>query len=232
MRRPFLLSAVIGFAIILISIALLISGPRQTGELAEGFVTPIIAFEFARSNDDVRLIFFDNAGQLLTESVDAVKFGTQLDFLFMAVYGLFLLTFSLTSISLTGNRLFYIAAVLSILAPIFDLLENLQLLSILSQLENGSFIQELQRLQLFTWLKWGCLSLVFLVLMPFFQKTGGFGRFIAFIAALTFGLGISAYILPGMLNELFALSVSVLFLLLFIFSILYQTPQLEKINSK
>ena len=59
MRRPFLISGIFGIGVIIISLILMITGPRVTGAMAEGFFTPILAFEFATSIQDVNLIFSD-----------------------------------------------------------------------------------------------------------------------------------------------------------------------------
>ena len=222
MRRPFLISGIIGIGVIIISLVLMITGPHKTGPMADGFFTPIIAFEFATTVQDVNLIFFDSSSKLLQPAVDAVIFGSRLDFLFMLIYGAFLLSFSLICRSLAKNRLFYLAAGLSILAPIFDLMENLQLLSILDQIGSDEIITELSYLHLFTWLKWGTLALIFLLLIPFFKKSGVFGRFLALFATLPFFLGILAYLKPGLASELFSLCVSSMILLMVLFSFLFR----------
>ena len=200
----------------------MVTGPQETGPLADGFFTPIIAFEFASNVQDLNLIFYDTNSQLLQTAVTAITFGTRLDFLFMVLYGAFLFTFSLTCASLTSNRLFYLTAVLAVLAPLFDLLENLQLLAIMQQLGSGNFIAQLGYLRLFTWLKWGALTVIFLLLIPFFQKAGVFGRFLVMFAALSFVLGVLAFFKPGLLNELFALSISAMILLMILFSFVYR----------
>ena len=222
MRRPFLISAIIGIGVIIISLVLMLTGPQETGPMADGFFTPIIAFEFASDVYDVNLIFYSDDSQLIETAISSITFGTRLDFLFMVLYGAFLLAFSLTCASLTGNRLFYLPAFLAILTALFDLLENLQLLSIMQQLGSGNFTTQLDYLHLFTWLKWGTLSAIFLLLIPFFQKAGVFGRFLAMFAALPLVLGVFAYFIPGLPNELFALSVSAMILMMILFTFLYR----------
>ncbi|MDX1415019.1 MAG: hypothetical protein R3293_12560 [Candidatus Promineifilaceae bacterium] len=222
MRRPFRTSALIGIGVILISLVLMVTGPQETGPLAEGFFTPVIAFEFAANIQDVNLIFRNESNQLIESAVSAMTFGVRLDFLFMLLYGAFLVTFAITCALLAGDRLFYAAALAAVLAPIFDLLENLQLLSIMQQLGNGIFLSQLRNLHLFTWLKWGALILVFLLLIPFFQKAGSLGRFLAMFAALPFVTGVLAYLSPGLPSEIFALAVSAMILLMILFSFLYR----------
>lgn len=189
MRRPFLISAIIGIGVIIISLVLMLTGPQETGPMADGFFTPIIAFEFASDVHDVNLIFYSDDSQLIETAISSITFGTRLDFLFMVLYGAFLLAFSLTCASLTGNRLFYLPAFLAILTALFDLLENLQLLSIMQQLGSGNFTTQIDYLHLFTWLKWGTLSAIFLLLIPFFQKAGVFSHFFSHVRCLTASFG-------------------------------------------
>ncbi len=222
MRRPFLICSMIGIGVITISLVLMFTGPQETGPMAEGFFTPIIAFEFASDFQDINLIFYDGHSQLIEPAISAITFGTRLDFLFLVLYGTFLLTFSLTCASLTDKRYFYLPAFLAVLAALFDLLENLQLLSIMEQLGSNSYITQLNYLHLFTWLKWGTLSVIFLLLTPFFQKSGRFGRILTIFAALPLVLGIMAYFQPGLANELFALSVSAMILLMILFTFIYR----------
>lgn len=226
-HRPFLLSGIIGIGVIILSLVLVKTEPRHTGDLAEGFFTPIVAFEFAESAQDVNLIFLDRSSQIITGAVEAVTFGTYLDFIFMTLYGLFLVTFSLICVALTKKSFYYWAAVLAVLALLFDLIENLQLLKIMDQLGTGSMVGELRYLHLFTWLKWGALALIFLMLIPFFRKSGAFGRVLAVLAPIPLVLGFLAYFVPGLLNELFALSISVMFLLTILFSFIHTRERVD-----
>jgi len=221
MRRPFLLSGVIGIALIVIGVIITVIGPGRSDELADGFFSPVIAFEFATEAEDVIQVFGEANSPTREEIVHTITNSTRLDFLFLILYGSFLFTFSITCASLTGNRVYYLPALLSVVAPIFDVLENLQLLSIMGQLGGGDFVSELSYLRFYTWVKWGALALIFLLLIPFFRTVGKFGRFISIFAIVPLVLGILAFLKPGLSNELFALSTVLMFVLLIIFTFTY-----------
>ena len=221
MRRPFLLSGVIGIALIVIGVMITVIGPGRSNELADGFFSPVIAFEFATEAEDIIQVFGEENSPAREEIVRTMTNSTRLDFLFLILYGAFLFTFSITCASLTGNRVNYLPALLSIVAPIFDVLENLQLLSIMRQLGDGVFVFELHYLSFYTWMKWGALALIFLLLIPFFRKAGTFGRFLSMVAVMPLVLGIMAFLKPGLLNELFTLSTVLMFMLMIIFSFTY-----------
>jgi len=218
MQRQFLLSGIIGIALIVISVIITVIGPGRSDELADGFFSPVIAFEFATDAEDIIQVFGEANTPAREDIVRTMTNSTRLDFLFLILYGAFLYTFSITCASLTGNRVYYLPALLSIVAPIFDVLENLQLLSIMEQVGGGDFISELPYLRFYTWMKWGALALIFLLLIPFFRTAGTFGRFLSMYAFVPFVLGIFAFLKPGLSNELFTLSIVLMFILMIIFS--------------
>jgi hypothetical protein len=222
MKRPFLWSGIIGIAVIVVGLAINIISPGPSSNLREGFKTPVIAFEFATEGEHVELIFDKASPQEEETFVRAMTNGTRLDFLFLILYGAFLVSFSIICISQTGNRLYYWAAILAIIAPVFDILENLQMLTIIEQFLSGETYYNLQTLQFYTWAKWGALALAFLFLAPFFSSAGKFGRYLSFFAFVPFVLGILAFIKPGLLNELFAQSVVFMFVLMITFSFIYR----------
>ncbi len=216
-NKPFLLSGLIGLAVIVMSLVLMFVTPQPAGDLPEDFFTLIIAFEFAESPDEVYMLFGTADSPARDALVDRVTLSTVLDFLYMALYGSFLFTFAVTCVRLTGNDLFYAAAVLAVVVVLADAAENIQLLRIMGNLAGGSFGEYLSRLKLYTWLKWGGLALGFMLLIPYFSKGNAYSRFIAMNAGFPFVLGMMAFFSRGLLNELFALSVALMFVLMIIY---------------
>jgi len=227
MRRPFLISALFGLGIIVISLVMLISGPSRTGQLPDGYFTPVVAFEFSTTPQAIMTIFADVDGNVSEPMINSMTNNTFLDFLFLIVYGGFLFSFALTCIRISGNRLYYFSAGLAVLAPLFDILENVQLLAIMKALTAGdpaNMTPALGLLGVFTWLKWGALALYFVMLGPFLSSRGRYGRLVAIFSVLPVILGIVALMTaPGLGKEIFALSITVMFLLLIIFSFTYRT---------
>jgi hypothetical protein len=222
MQRPILLSGIIGIALIVIGVIITVIGPGHSDKLADGFFTPVIAFEFATEPEDIIQVFGEANSPAREDIVRSMTNSTRSDFLFLILYGAFLFTFSITCASLTGNRVYYLPVLLSIVAPIFDVLENLQLLTIMRQMGDGDFVSELPNLHFYTWMKWGVLVLIFLLLIPFFRTAGTFGRFLSIYAVVPLILGILAFLKPGLSNELFALSTVLMFFLMIIFSFTYR----------
>lgn len=73
-----------------------------------------------------------------------------------------------------------------------------------------------------TWLKWGGLILLALLMIPFLLEISNLSRLIALWALVTAGLGIAAFMNPGFITELFSWFVAGLFLWLTIFSFNYR----------
>ncbi len=223
MTRPFKRIAYIGFAVIVMSIVLLIAFPSEAPWLMDGFFTPIIAFEFIETPLEVQQMFGPMNSPERENMVRAMDLGNRLDFVYMIIYSLFLFTFSVKCAKERKNGLFYLGAFLAIVALTGDFLENLQLLGITSKLDSGDFGAELRYLKMFTWLKWGGISLVFLILTPYFIKGNLYSKIVGVLACLPFILGILAWLNRSVLNELFALSAALMFILLIVYCFTHTT---------
>ena len=222
-QRPFLISGYIGIGVVIVGLVMLALAPSETGPLPRGFFTPIVALEFARSERLV-LELFGPAGSPLRESVLlALRRGVWLDFLFMLLYGGFLFTFARRCAQLTGRRLYQMAAIVAVVAVIADAVENIQLLQIMNGVEQTNSVADLLLLQISTWLKWGSLAILFLLLIPFLRNSNPLGRFAAMVSAVPIVFGMLAYLGPGAITEFFALSISTTILLLIAFALTYES---------
>lgn len=199
-------------------------GPRPVAPLPAGFMTPVLAYEFAAAETEVATLFEPLGqpdGDAVRAAMDRVN---RLDFLYILLYGGFLATFALTCARLTGQRLFLAAAVLAVGIMVADVLENAQLLTMTARLGTQSLTPYLARLHWFTWLKWGGLALWFLLMRPYFGRAGRFGQFIGLASVLPLLLGVVAYVRPGLASELFALAIGLLFVLLTVYAWRYRPP--------
>lgn len=223
-ERPFLVSGILGLGAVVMTLVLSAVGPRPTAPLPAGFITPVLAFEFAETEDEVAALLTpvdQPAGDTVRAAMDRVN---RLDFLYIALYGGCLLAFSLTCARLSGQRLYYALAALAVAIMAADMLENAQLLAITRDLGARPIEALLARLRLFTWLKWGGLALWFLLMRPYFQRAGRFGRLLGLVSLLPLLLGIAAFFRPGLLSELFALTIGLLFLLLTVYAWRFKQP--------
>lgn len=214
--RLFLLSGIIGLGAIAMTLVLALFGPRQVGPMPPGFVTPVVAFEFAESDAEVYRLFEPEG------SAAAMNRVNRWDFLYMALYNLFLATFALAAARQTGRPVLYAAAALPLLILFADAMENVQLLGLTyrMQLDGGSLAATLDRLHRYTWLKWGGLAVYFLLLVPYFRDPAGRWRWLWLPALLPAVLAAVAFLNRGLANELMALAVGLMFLLLTAYSLM------------
>jgi hypothetical protein len=212
--RPFLISGLLGIGVIGMTLFLSLIGPREVGALPPGFITPVMAFEFAESADEVTAMFAPDGSAAAMDRVN------RWDFLYMALYGLFLFAFALACVWQTGRLFFAIPAALALLIPFADALENVQLLSLTYQttVGGGAMAGLLARLRWFTWLKWGGLALYFVLLWPYFLGLSGRARWIGVVGILPALLAVLALLARGLPNELMALAIGVMFFLLTVYA--------------
>ncbi|MEM9650612.1 MAG: hypothetical protein AAGA65_00860 [Actinomycetota bacterium] len=128
-----------------------------SAELSDGFRTPIIAFEFAQSDADLRFLSGDS--DLSRANRDKMDQAHRWDMAFPVAYGLFL-ALLLVQLARSGFRPGRGFAVVALLAIPFDIWENTILLEITDVLRNGeSAAGLLDDLQWATWLKWGAIGI-------------------------------------------------------------------------
>ena len=218
--RLFWFSGILGVGALAMTAMLTFIGPRQTGPLPPGFITPIMAFEFIDSPAEVSALFETPA---MVAAMDRVN---RWDFLYMALYASFLGVFALACARQTGQRFYYVPAILAAIILLADALENVHLLAITRVVSEADFAPSLSRLspllnrlRLFTWLKWGSLALYFLLMVAYFRQLPGRWRNVWLVALLPAVLAVAALFRRGLPNELMALSIGLMFLILTIYAL-------------
>ncbi|WP_269621462.1 hypothetical protein [Zhongshania sp. BJYM1] len=181
------LAAIFGSATIMLGIAMLFVFPLSA-DLSEGFRTPIIAFEFAQTEEDLSFLSGSTeSSRLNREKMDA---GHVWDMVFPFAYAGFI---ALTAIQLAsrGRRFIYAGAVLAVLIIPLDINENLTLLKITEALGNSVSIGTLLlELHTATWLKWGAIGISISVLALGFAASK---EYLSAAISLLAALGIAAY---------------------------------------
>lgn len=212
--RLFLLSGILGLAALAMTLFLSFAGPPATGALPPGLITPIMAFEFAETPDEVYRLFEPEGSAAAMDRLN------RWDFLYMALYCAFLGTFALAVARQTDQPIFVAAAILALVILFADVMENMQLLGLTyrMQLDGGSLEATLDRLSVYTWLKWGGLALYFLLLVPYFRAQTGLWRYVWPSAVLPALFAAAALLRRGLANELLALSIGLMFLLLTVYA--------------
>lgn len=216
----FKIAAVSGLLLIACSVVLMLVNPQAENNLPSGFFTPVIAFEFIRSLNEVRH-FFQVKDPAAYEQ--AMLMGNWIDYAFMCLYSFFLLCLSIGIRQLTKVNTLYLAILLCLAMLAGDALENYEIYQIILNYKSGHIEYALWLLNIFTWLKWGSIASAFLLLSPFFFSGKLFHKLIGLLCLSSFGLGIAAYLQHGILNEIFSLNVVLVFLLLVIFALSFKS---------
>jgi len=223
MGRPLIRAGWVGVAVIILSVSLLCIFPARTQSNIDGLFTPIIAFEFIQTPQEVYQLFGGEASPERDAMARAMDRGNHLDFAYMIFYSFFLFTFSVLGARELGIRVLYLGAALSVVILLGDFFENIQLLGITANLATGDFEEELRRLPLFTWLKWGGIAAVFLLLSAYFHRGTVFSRFIAAWGVAVALLAIASFLNRSVINEVFSFAVALQFLLMIIFCFTHRT---------
>ncbi len=177
--------------------------------LQDGWQTPIIAFELARSPTDLAFLSGASAQGLRAK----MAAGQQLDQIFPFFYAGLLLVSLLAALGKkAGIKLSMLGIPFCIIWA--DLWENAVIGSILDRLNQGQGIDQFLPLMASTWTKWGLIGLSFLLLAHAERKE----------SKLVLGLGLICFLLTvvagfsgsPVLGEAMALSVSVGLLVLMV----------------
>lgn len=110
------------------------------GDFPAGFGTPVIAFEFAQSAQEVQSALGINL-QEASQRVADMQTGTALDFPFILAYGIFMMSFLGAARHQTGKGFYGIFIGLAFLAAISDSIENVFALKILSNIETAPGVE-------------------------------------------------------------------------------------------
>ena len=227
--KPFAFKIAIFLGIVLLglAVALLIINPKPEDNLYDGFQTPILAMEFAQRPEQIQQLFSVNNA---TNYEQQFLLGNWIDYGFMLSYSSFLFFICWGIYRITRSNALLLSLILCLVMLTGDALENLQIFNILLHYRSGDISAHLSWMHLFTWIKWGSIAAAFILLSPYFFSGNLFQKTICFFQIVCFGLAIAAFIVPGPISEMFAVTVSVNFLLLFIFAIVYKQPEDHRIQ--
>lgn len=206
-----------GILLILSSAALIAVNPLKGGKLPSGFFNPAVAFEFLKTEPEIYDLLGHDTPAAPGGFIQSMETGLYVDFVYMCVYTIFLLMFAgvCRRMSDSGWYILSMCVVLCIYRADFG--ENIQLLTIIKNLDAGGFSEELGQLYTFTWAKWGGFSAFFISLIPYLSKAGIFGKIISVTALLSALTGLAAFLNRSILNEIYVLSIGTIFVMLVIF---------------
>lgn len=205
-------AGIAGIVTIILGIGLAGVFPVSSPGMPQGFFTPIIAFEFIETQEEVKkLLAWDNTVQR-SGLIDAMRFGIKLDYLFMSAYSVFLGLFSWGCYRVSQKRVYLTGIVIAPIVWVADGIENFQLLNIMSHLlAEESIAVELELLSISTWIKWGGIAVIFSILIPYLWKGGLLSKGTSLMAALSVFSAIIAFVNRSFFNEVLSLSVILVF---------------------
>lgn len=211
--RLFLLFLIGG--IIVINLLMIFLFPSEVAWLPEGFTSPIIAFEFLQTPEEVQKLF-GSEGVDRTMYLQKMRVGHLADSFYLIFYSTFLGILGWIAAKRSGHQWLYLIVPLAILAGATDAAENLQLVALTYQLDAGDMLAELRYLHLFTWLKWGSLALGLAGLSIYLYQHGFLGKLYSAVSAITVVLAVLAFMNRSVITSFFTLGIVLLFFLLFV----------------
>lgn len=134
-KRHWLHCVLAGLAVLLIAIFLMPKFPTDSAGIEPGYGSPIIAFEMARSVADLHAVFGTPDDPERARRIAMMDDGNIWDFPFMIAYGLFIALFLRAAGKASGNSIWYLLAMLGIVAGAADAIENNILLNLTADIE-------------------------------------------------------------------------------------------------
>lgn len=210
--RLFRACARVSLVLVIASLGLLPVFPAEMGALPEGFQTPIIAFELARSPAEIEAMFGPPESAERAAWAEAMELGNVLDFGYLVLYGA-VLTLAGRAFRRAGARWAVIAEVGGPVAALADIVENVHLLRLTSALGHVD-AATVSGLVVFTWLKWGAIAASFAALASACLRGSSLERAAGGLFALTALATAAAAVVRGAAAELMALGVVLSFVCL------------------
>lgn len=127
---------ILGLAVIAVSIFIFPAFPQEMAY--KSTTTPVYAFEFATSQEDLIAVFGEAGDPERPARIAAMDAGNHIDFGYMLFYSLFIASFFVAVRSQKGGNMWLVFATLGLAAGLSDLIENMILLQITENIEVAS----------------------------------------------------------------------------------------------
>lgn len=222
-KRPFLLIGIIGLFIIGGAYFLKKAYPQDAPYMAPRFSSPVVFFQFIQSPLEVDSFFgvtdysFDSDNM-----ISKMDKGNKLDFGFAFIYSLFFFLFFKQLAHESEQKWYKIGMLLAVLALIGDVMENMQLLNITSNIVTGDYEGSIRLLPVFTWMKWASLAIGFAIYGLWLLKLEGVLRLMGYIAFVPVFLGVMAVFKRGLMTELFTRTITIMFFVAISYCFMYK----------
>lgn len=196
-----------------------------------GYSDFILAFEFAKTTPEIESLF----SELSVEQIKNIDTGNYLDFGFMLTYSLLLANFYIKSGKLFKKKWLKAGVLFSFVILLSDFAENTVLLRI-TKIYNSNFdpviMQHLlNKLHVFTWIKWGLLAFILCVIYTVLVRLQWWFKIIGIILTFPLFYLIATDFTPSELT-LFTQLIFVSFFVLIGFGLTFKTSYAVKKNPK
>ena len=155
--RPLIVSTLLG--LLLIPLLYLINSYSPAPEKApKDYNSVILAFEFVSDEQELSEVL----SPLTLEEINGLDMLNKVDFAFMLLYGVFLLSIVIKLRDLHQHKWLIYLAGMVVIVVLADFLENLQLLNLTEAYRSAATTDQgiIDQLAIFTWTKWILLAVV------------------------------------------------------------------------
>jgi len=225
--HPFGKIGLLGIPLLIFMILMELFFPKTN---PDGYQSFIVAFEFAETPEQIHLLF----NGFTAETFRNINIGNYIDFGFMVTYTLFLVLFFKNAAKTFDKKWLLTGIPLSVIVLFADVMENIYLLQITGmyspEVADAALIPVLNKLHIFTWIKWGGLAVIFAL---FSVKSMG-RRILAHIEGIVFIIPF-LFIFWALSNDpmgisRFTLSIALAFFLLLFYCFWHKAKKIEKMK--
>jgi hypothetical protein len=226
-KHPFAKIGLFAIPMLLFTVVMDIFFPKTN---PDGFQSFIIAFEFAKTPGEIHQLFKG----FTSETFSDINIGNYIDFGFMVTYTLFLVLFFKNAAKTFNKKWLLTGIPLSVIVLFADVMENIYLLQITAiytpDVTDAALISVLNKLNFFTWIKWGGLAVIFALF-----SVRSMGRQIithieGIVFIIPFLFGFWALSNDPMGISRFTLSIALAFFLLLFYCFWYKAKKIEKMK--
>jgi hypothetical protein len=225
--HPFAKVGIFAIPMLLFTILMEIFFPKTHPEELQSF---IIAFEFAVTPEQIHLLF----NGITADTFRNIDIGNYIDFGFMVTYTLFLVLFFKNAAKIFNKKWLLTGIPLSIIVLLADLMENVYLLKITGMysptIADADLISVLNKLHIYTWIKWGGLALIFALFSVRSMGRRIFSHVEGIVFIIPFLFGFWAISNDPVGISRFTLSVALAFFLLLFYCFWHKSKKIEKMK--
>lgn len=220
------ITRILSVALLFTALILLFVNPKAEDNLPNGFITPIIAFEFIQNKQEI-INFFSVKNVETYQS--SMLLGNAIDYLFMCLYSGLLFCIAIIIKREKKWKWMNLAFIFCITMCLADALENYQIYQLITKLKyTPELVQSINSynyydihitlLKFFTWIKWSAIATTFLLFSFYFlQQQKWLNKLTGFASISSYIFCWLAFFKHGMLNEVFSTNIVLVFLLLCVF---------------